>query len=197
MRDISLEAHRGETIALVGPTGAGKTTVVGLIPRFFDPWEGRVLLDGQDVRDVQIRSLRNHISIVLQDPFLFPISVAENIAYGIPHATLAQIEAAAHTANAHQFIERLPAGYHTVVGERGATLSGGERQRISIARALLKNAPILILDEPTSALDVETEESLVRMLEYDIYYRASAFDRAACQPYCGARRWKNCGDRNA
>jgi len=165
LRDVSLQAHPGETVALVGPTGAGKSTLVGLIPRFFDPQEGRVLIDGHDVRDLRIKSLRDQVSIVLQDPFLFPISIAENIAYGTPHATMAQIEAAARAANAHDFIMNLPAGYQTIVGERGATLSGGERQRISIARALLKKSPILILDEPTSALDTETESSLVWMLD--------------------------------
>jgi ATP-binding cassette, subfamily B, bacterial len=161
---VSLEAAPGETIALVGPTGAGKTTLVSLIPRFFDPREGRVLLDGCDVRDAQLRSLRQNIAIVLQEPFLFPISIAENIAYGRPSATRADIEAAARAANAHEFIQRLPHGYDTVIGERGASLSGGERQRVSIARAFLKDAPVLILDEPTSALDAETEQLLLEAL---------------------------------
>jgi len=135
------------------------------LPRFFDPWQGRVIVDGTDVRDVTLKSLRSNIAIVLQEPFLFPITIAENIAYGHPQAGLEQIEAAACAANAHEFIQRLPQGYQTVIGERGATLSGGERQRISIARALLKNAPILILDEPTSALDAETEQGLMEALE--------------------------------
>jgi ATP-binding cassette subfamily B protein/subfamily B ATP-binding cassette protein MsbA len=165
LRDVSLEARPGETVALVGATGAGKSTLAGLIPRFFDPWEGQLLLDGQDLRELRVKSLRGHVSIVLQDAFLFPMSIAENIAYGRPEATQAEVEAAARTANAHEFIQKLPDGYATTIGERGATLSGGERQRISIARALLKNAPILILDEPTSALDVETEGSLVKALE--------------------------------
>jgi ATP-binding cassette subfamily B protein/subfamily B ATP-binding cassette protein MsbA len=165
LRGLSIDVLPGETIALVGATGAGKTTFVSLIPRFFDPQTGRVLIDGHDTRDVRIKSLRCHIALVLQEPFLFPISVAENIAYGRPHATPADIEAAARAANAHDFISRLPEGYRTIVGERGATLSGGERQRLSIARALLKNAPILILDEPTSALDAETEQSLIQALE--------------------------------
>ncbi len=165
LREISLDVRPGETIALVGPTGAGKSTLVSLIPRFFDPWQGAVRVDGRDVRDLQLRTLRQHVAIVLQEPFLFPISVAENIAYGRPRATPAEIEAAAHAANAHDFIARLPNGYQTIIGERGATLSGGERQRLSIARALLKNAPILILDEPTSALDVETESKLLEALE--------------------------------
>jgi ATP-binding cassette, subfamily B, bacterial len=124
-----------------------------------------VLLDGQDLRDLQLKTLRRKVALVLHEPFLFPISIAENIAYGSPHASPEQIEAAAGAANAHDFIVRLPQGYHTVVGERGATLSGGERQRVSIARALLKDAPLLILDEPTSALDVETERSFLEALE--------------------------------
>jgi len=165
LRNVSLEVRPGETVALVGPTGAGKTTLLSLVPRFFDPWEGRVLVDGHDIRDVQLKSLRQHIAIVLQEPFLFPMTVAENIAYGRPHATLGEIEAAARAANAHEFIERLPQGYQTVIGERGATLSGGQRQRLSIARAFLKDAPLLILDEPTSALDVETEQGLLEALE--------------------------------
>lgn len=165
LRDVSLEVQSGETIALVGPTGAGKSTLVSLIPRFFDPWAGRVLVDGQDVRDVQLKSLRQNIGLVLQEPFLFPLTIAENIAYGCPNATFEQIEAAARASNAHEFIQRLPQGYRTVVGERGATLSGGERQRISIARALLKNAPILILDEPTSALDPEAERLFLDALD--------------------------------
>jgi ATP-binding cassette subfamily B protein/subfamily B ATP-binding cassette protein MsbA len=165
LHEVSLEAQPGQTVAIVGPTGAGKSTLVGLVPRFFDPWQGRVLIDGQDVRTVQLKSLRQQVSLVLQEPFLFPLSIAENIAYGRPEASRAEIEAAARAANAHAFIERLPEGYDTVVGERGATLSGGERQRLSIARALLKDAPILILDEPTSALDAETEGLLLEALE--------------------------------
>jgi ATP-binding cassette, subfamily B, bacterial len=164
LKNISLAVSPGETIALVGATGAGKSTLVSLIPRFFDPWEGRVLVDGKDVRYVKLKSLRNNIALVLQDPFLFPMSIAENIAYGCPHASPEEIESAARAANAHEFILRLPDGYQTVIGERGATLSGGERQRLSIARALLKNAPILILDEPTSALDAESEALLLQAL---------------------------------
>ena len=165
LRDVSLEARPGQTIALVGATGAGKSTLVSLVPRFFDPWNGRVTIDGHDLRDVQLKSLRSQISLVLQDSFLFPITIAENIAYGRPDASQKEIEAAARAANAHHFIERLAQGYDTIVGERGATLSGGERQRTSIARALLKNAPILILDEPTSALDAETEGLLLQALQ--------------------------------
>jgi ABC-type multidrug transport system fused ATPase/permease subunit len=165
LEEVSLDVTTGQTVAIVGPTGAGKTTLVSLVPRFFDPWEGRVTVDGHDVREVQLKSLRQQVAVVLQDAFLFPFSIAENIAYGRPDAAREEIVAAAKAANAHGFIERLPEGYDTVVGERGATLSGGERQRIAIARALLKDAPILILDEPTSALDAETEALLLEALE--------------------------------
>jgi ABC-type multidrug transport system fused ATPase/permease subunit len=164
LRGVSLEARPSQTVAVVGLTGAGKTTLVSLVPRFFDPWEGRVTLDGRDVRSLRLRDLRGQVGLVLQEPFLFPLSVAENIAYGRPGASRAEVEAAARAANAHAFIERLPQGYDTVVGQRGATLSGGERQRLSIARALLKDAPVLILDEPTSALDAETEGLLMGAL---------------------------------
>ena len=165
LHNVSLEAEPGDVIAIVGPTGAGKTTLVNLLPRFFDPWEGSVTVDGVDVRDISLKSLRGQIGLVLQDPFLFGMSVAENIAYGRPEATREDIVEAAKNANAHDFIERLPEGYDSVIGERGATLSGGEKQRISIARAFLKNAPILILDEPTSALDARTEAMLLGALE--------------------------------
>jgi ATP-binding cassette subfamily B protein/subfamily B ATP-binding cassette protein MsbA len=164
LRGVSLEALPGQTVAVVGATGAGKTTLVSLIPRFIDPWEGRVLVDGQDVRDVRLRDLRGQVAVVLQEPFLFPLSIADNIAYGRPGASRQQVEAAARAANLHAFVERLPGGYETVVGERGATLSGGERQRLSVARALLKHAPVLLLDEPTSALDAETEGLLLEAL---------------------------------
>jgi ATP-binding cassette subfamily B protein/subfamily B ATP-binding cassette protein MsbA len=165
LQGVSIAAAAGETIAIVGSTGAGKTTLVGLIARFYDPAAGRVLIDGHDVRQVQIKSLRDQVAIVLQEPFLFPISVAENISLGRPEATRGEIEAAARAANAHEFITALPRGYDTIVGERGTTLSGGERQRMAIARALLKNAPILVLDEPTSALDAETEHAIVDGLQ--------------------------------
>ncbi len=165
LRDISLEARPGEMVALVGATGAGKSTLVSLIPRFFDAQSGCVRVDGEDVRNVRLRSLRENIAIVLQEPFLFPLSIAENIAYGRPQATAAEVEAAARAANIHEFICRLPAAYQTMVGERGASLSGGERQRLSIARALLKDAPILILDEPTSAVDTETERLILEALQ--------------------------------
>jgi len=162
---VNLEAKPGETLALVGPTGAGKSTLVSLIPRFFDPWEGRVLVDGHDAREVLISSLRANVSIVLQEPFLLPLTIAENIAFGRPEATRREVVAAAEAANADEFIRRMSEGYETVIGERGATLSGGERQRLSIARALLKDTPILILDEPTSALDAQTEWLLMEAVK--------------------------------
>ena len=165
LHNISLEVQPGEMIGLVGTTGAGKTTLVSLIPRFFDPWAGRVVLDGLDVREIQVASLREQIGIVLQEPFLLARSVAENIGYGRLDATRSQIIEAAIMANADDFIRRLPDGYDTVLGESGATVSGGERQRLAIARALLKNAPVLILDEPTSALDAATEAMLLEALE--------------------------------
>ena len=162
---VSLEVRPGETVAVVGPTGAGKSTLVSLIPRFFDPWEGRVLFDGIDAREIQLSSLRSRIAMVLQEPFLQPLSVAENIAFGRPDATREEIVAAAVAANADEFVRRLPYGYDTVLDQRGASLSGGERQRLAIARALLKDAPVLILDEPTAALDAQTEALLLEALE--------------------------------
>jgi ATP-binding cassette subfamily B protein/subfamily B ATP-binding cassette protein MsbA len=165
LENVSLEVHPGETAALVGPTGAGKSTLVSLILRFFDPTSGTVRINGADLRRVRLSSLRNAVAIVLQEPFLLPLSVADNIAYGHPEASREQIEAAARVANADGFIGRLPEGYDTVIGERGATLSGGEKQRIAIARALLRDAPILILDEPTSALDSRTEGELLEALD--------------------------------
>jgi ATP-binding cassette subfamily B protein/subfamily B ATP-binding cassette protein MsbA len=164
LKDVSLEARPGEVVAIVGPTGAGKTTLVNLLIRFFDPSSGRVLIDGHDLRALRIRSLRQQVAMVLQEPFIFPLSAADNIAYGRPDASRAEIEAAAVAANAEGFIRRLPGGFDAVVGERGATLSGGEKQRLSIARALLKDAPILILDEPTSAVDARTEGLLLEAL---------------------------------
>jgi ATP-binding cassette subfamily B protein/subfamily B ATP-binding cassette protein MsbA len=165
LHGVTFEVRPGETVALVGSTGAGKSTLVSLIPRFFDPQQGRITVDGVDIRSVQLASLRAQISIVLQEPFLLPLTVAENIAYGRPGASRDEIIAAAVTANADEFIRKLPQGYDTVLAERGGTLSGGQRQRLAIARALLKNAPILILDEPTSALDVETEALVLEALE--------------------------------
>jgi ATP-binding cassette subfamily B protein/subfamily B ATP-binding cassette protein MsbA len=164
LRGIDLEARSGEVIALVGATGAGKSTLASLIPRFFDPWSGRITLNGIDIRAIRLACLRERVSLVLQEPFLQPLTIAENIAYGRPHASRGEIVAAAEAANADEFIRRLPQGYDTEIGERGATLSGGQRQRIAIARALLKSAPVLILDEPTSALDARTESLILNAL---------------------------------
>ncbi len=157
LHDINLEVKRGEILAIVGSSGAGKTTLVHLLPRFFDVSGGRILVDGHDVRDVTLSSLRSQVGIVTQDTVLFNDTVRNNIAYGQPHVPMKEVEASARAALAHDFILNLPAGYDTVIGERGFRLSGGERQRLAIARALLKNAPILILDEATSALDSESE----------------------------------------
>ena len=162
---IDLDVAPGQTVAILGRTGAGKSTLVGLVPRFFDPTEGRVLIDGCDLAGARLDTVRANVSVVLQEPFLFPVTVADNIAYGRPGADRSEIEAAARAANAHDFISALADGYDTVVGERGVTLSGGERQRLAIARALVKDAPILILDEPTSALDAATEAALLEALE--------------------------------
>ncbi len=157
LREIDLEVHRGEVLAIVGSSGAGKSTLVHLIPRFFDVTGGRLLIDGNDVRDVTLASLREQVGIVTQETVLFNDTVRNNIAYGQPHVPQKEVETAARAALAHDFIMALPTGYDTVIGERGVRLSGGERQRLAIARALLKNAPILILDEATSALDSESE----------------------------------------
>jgi ATP-binding cassette subfamily B protein/subfamily B ATP-binding cassette protein MsbA len=138
--------------------------LVSLVARFFDPWHGRITLDGHDLRDLQLQSLRAQVALVLQEPFLFPFTIAENIAYGRPGAGRQDIEAAACAANLHDFIVTLPQGYDTVIGQRGVTLSGGERQRLSVARALLKGAPILVLDEPTAALDALTEKLMLQAL---------------------------------
>lgn len=162
---VSLEARRGETVALVGPSGGGKSTILNLIPRFYDVSAGRVLLDGTDVREVTLRSLRDQIALVTQEPFLFDDTVRANIAYARPEASLAEVEAAARAAAAHDFIAALPEGYDNLVGEAGARLSGGQRQRIAIARAFLKDAPILLLDEATSALDTESEAQVQAALK--------------------------------
>jgi len=157
LRSINLEVRKGEILAIVGSSGAGKSTLVHLLPRFFDVTAGRILIDDHDVREVTLSSLRSQIGIVTQDTVLFNDTVRNNIAYGQPHVPLKEVQAAARAALAHDFISGLPAGYDTVIGERGVRLSGGERQRLAIARALLKNAPVLILDEATSALDSESE----------------------------------------
>ena len=165
LSDISFTVPAGRAVAIVGPTGAGKSTLVSLMPRFYDPEHGRVLIDGHDLRDVTLASLREQFSIVLQEPLLFSGTIADNIAYGLPGAGHDEIEEAARAANAHDFITRLPDGYQTRLGERGTKISGGERQRIAVARAFLRNAPILILDEPTSSIDSKTETVILDALE--------------------------------
>jgi len=161
---IDLTVQPGQAVALVGPSGGGKTTLVGLILRLYDPEAGRVLADGHDIRGFTLESLRAQISVVLQDNLLFAASVAENIACGAPGASFEQIQAAARLANAHEFIQALPKGYDTILGERGVTVSQGQRQRIAIARAAIRQAPILILDEPTAALDSRNEEEVLEAL---------------------------------
>jgi ATP-binding cassette subfamily B protein len=165
LEDVTIAVPAGARVGISGPSGAGKTTLLGLLPRFHDPSAGRILLDGVDVRDVRLDDLRRQFAIVLQEPTLFSTTIRENIAYGRPDATTEEIVAAAKAANAHDFVAALPEGYETVVGERGMRLSGGERQRISIARAFLKDAPVLLLDEPTSSVDVATEASILDSLE--------------------------------
>jgi ATP-binding cassette, subfamily B, bacterial len=169
LRDMSLQIEPGQVAAFVGPTGAGKSTVVSLVARFYDPLAGQVRIDGRDVRGYKLKSLRQQISFVLQDNLLFRAPIWQNIAYGKPEARRDEIMRAAGLANAQEFIERLPEGYNTMVGERGVTLSGGQRQRIAIARAIIRNTPILILDEPTSGLDAASEElvfdALNRLME--------------------------------
>jgi subfamily B ATP-binding cassette protein MsbA len=154
---VSLTVRAGQTLAIVGRSGAGKTTLVNLIPRFYDPTAGAILIDGRDTRDVTLSSLRSQIGIVTQETVLFDDTIANNIAYGRPAASRADIEAAAHAAHAHEFIVALEQGYDTTIGERGQRLSGGQRQRLAIARAILRDSPLLILDEATSALDAESE----------------------------------------
>jgi len=163
--DVSFYAEPGQKVALIGPTGSGKSTVTNLLPRFYDATEGRVLLDGHDVRDLKLQDLREHIGLVLQDPFLFSQTVAENIAYGRPGATMEDVVSAAKAARAHEFILNLQNGYETRVGERGVTLSGGQKQRVAISRALLNDPRILILDDSTSSVDTETEHLIQQALE--------------------------------
>jgi ATP-binding cassette, subfamily B, bacterial len=165
LHGIDLDVQSGELVAIVGPTGAGKSTLVSLIPRFYDPQRGRVLIDGRDIRGIRLRSLRSRIAVVPQEPILFEGTIFENIAYGRPAATEEDVLRAARASIVDDFVERLPDGYETMLGEAGATLSGGERQRLSIARALVRDAPILILDEPTSSLDPRSERLLVEALQ--------------------------------
>ena len=186
LKNLNFTVEPGEMIGLAGHSGAGKSTLINLICRFYDIEEGAILIDGRDIRDVSLKSLRDQIGVVLQDPFLFNGPIAENIAYGKPDASLDEIVAAAKTANAHDFVLRLPDSYDTPVGERGVRLSGGERQRISIARAILRNPRILILDEATSSMDTETEsqiqEALYRLVQgrttFAIAHRLSTLKHA-------------------
>jgi subfamily B ATP-binding cassette protein MsbA len=165
LKDVSFSIEAGQVAAIVGPSGTGKTTIISLIPRFYDPQSGAVKVDGKDVREYTLKSEREQISFVLQDTLLFHASVMDNIAYGKPDATPAQVMRAAKLANAHEFIEKMPEGYDTMVGERGVTLSGGQRQRIAIARAVIRDTPILILDEPTSGLDSASEQAVIEALD--------------------------------
>jgi ATP-binding cassette subfamily B protein len=165
LHQVSFEVPAGTRVGIVGTTGAGKSTLLNLLMRFYDPTEGQVLLDGVDIREYRIADLRRQFAVVLQEPVLFAASIAENIAYGKPDAGDAEIEAAARAASAHDFIARLPEGYETSAGERGARLSGGERQRISLARAFLRDSPVLILDEPTSSVDMQTEAAIMQATE--------------------------------
>jgi ATP-binding cassette subfamily B protein len=158
LKDVSFTIEPGQVAAFVGPSGTGKTTIISLVARFYDPISGCVKIDGQDVRSFRQESLRRQISFVLQETLLFHAPVWQNIAYGRPEANRNEIIRAAQLANAEEFIEKMPEGYDTIVGERGVTLSGGQRQRIAIARAIIRNAPLLILDEPTSGLDAVSEE---------------------------------------
>jgi subfamily B ATP-binding cassette protein MsbA len=164
LRDVSFSIAPGQVVGIVGPTGSGKSTVMSLIPRFYDPMAGRVLLDGTDVTTIKLAALRAQIGFVLQETVLFRGTIRENIAYGRPEATDEEIVAAAKIANADEFIKNMPNGYDSIVGERGDTLSGGQRQRIGIARAVIRNSPIMILDEPTAALDTESEQVVIEAL---------------------------------
>jgi ATP-binding cassette subfamily B protein len=164
LHNLELHVHPGQRVGVIGPSGAGKSTLMGLLVRLYDPVEGQVLVDGHDLRDLTLESVRRQVAVVLQDSVLFATSVRENIAYGDPEATEAEIEAAARLANAHEFVSELPEGYDTVVGERGATLSGGQRQRIAIARAAIRRAPIVILDEAMTGLDTENEAEVTDAL---------------------------------
>jgi len=165
LEDVSFRIEPGQVAAFVGPTGAGKTTIISLISRFYDPVSGAVKIDGLDVRRYQQRSLREHISVVLQETVLFQGTLWQNIAYGKPNASRAEILKAAELANATEFIDKMPNGYDTLVGERGVSLSGGQRQRIAIARAVIRNTPVLILDEPSSGLDAESEKLVFEALD--------------------------------
>jgi ATP-binding cassette subfamily B protein len=202
LEGVTIEVPAGARVGISGPSGAGKTTLLGLLPRFHDPAAGTIRIDGIDVRDVRLADLRRQFAIVLQEPTLFSTTVRENIAYGRPDATTEEIVAAARAANAHDFVSALPEGYETVVGERGMRLSGGERQRISIARAFLKDAPILLLDEPTSSVDVATEAQILDSLErlmrgrttFLVAHRPQTL--ASCDVFLAIRFRSNNGENN-
>jgi len=189
LHGLSFSVKPGERLGIAGATGSGKTTLASLLLRLYDPTAGRILLDGHDLRDYRVADLRGQFAVVLQEPVLFATSIAENIGYGRDGARTHQIVAAARAANAHEFIERLPEGYDTLVGERGMRLSGGERQRISLARAFLKDAPILVLDEPTSSVDVRTETAIMATMEHLMDGRTTLMiaHRLGTLEYCDTR----------
>src|SRR4029077_4639509 len=173
LKNVSLRIEPGQVAAIVGPSGTGKTTIAGLIPRFYDPQEGRILIDGHDIRDFTLKSLRDQVSFVLQDTLLFRGTVWENIAYGKPDAEIEDTVHAAELANGAEFIIKMPLSFRAMVGERGVTLSGGQRRRIAIARAIVRNPPILILDEPTSGLDASSEKLVTEALDHLMKGRTS------------------------
>jgi ABC-type multidrug transport system fused ATPase/permease subunit len=173
LHDISFDVPGGSIVAVVGPTGAGKSTLVSLISRFYDPQQGRILIDGLDVRDVSLSSLRSQVSFVFQETYLFSDTTAGNIAYGRPNITDGEIEAAARFAQAHEFIEELSSGYQTMLGERGSSLSGGQKQRLAIARAILTNPRVLILDDATASIDPETEDLIRRGMRVVMHGRTT------------------------
>ena len=187
LEDISFDVAAGSRVGIAGRTGAGKTTLVSLLMRFYDPTHGQILLDDVDLRDYRLADLRNQFSIVLQEPVLFSTTIAENIAYGRPDAAEADLIRAAEAADIHRFITHLSKGYETRVGERGMQLSGGERQRISLARAFLKDAPILILDEPTSSVDMKTEADIVEAMERLMHRQDDLHHRPPFEHSCALR----------